>query len=101
MGQGFEQQWSIRRRASSEAEQARMRHLVKRLPMDLEARVRGTHIRLRDLLRLGEGDVVSLEVPVHRTVDLNVNGLKKFKGEIVIASNQRGMVVDGLWEEGS
>jgi flagellar motor switch protein FliM len=101
MGQGFEQQWSIRRRASSETEQARMRHLVRRLPMDLEARIRGTHMHLRDLLRLGEGDVVSLEVPVRRPAGLNVNGLKKFEGEIVIAGNQRGLVVDHLCEEGS
>jgi flagellar motor switch protein FliM len=94
MGQGFEQQWSIRRRSSSDAEQSRMRQLVERLPMDLEARIRGTQMRLRDLLKLSEGDVVSLEVPVRRPADLSVNGLKKFEGEIVIAGNQRGMVVD-------
>jgi flagellar motor switch protein FliM len=94
MGQGFEQQWSIRRRSSSDAEQSRMRQLVERLPMDLEARIRGTQMRLRDLLRLNEGDIVSLEVPVRRPADLSVNGLKKFEGEIVIAGNQRGMVVD-------
>jgi flagellar motor switch protein FliM len=101
MGQGFEQQWSIRRRASSETEQARMRHLVKRLPMDLEARIKGTHMRLRDLLKLGAGDVVSLEVPVRRPAQINVNGVRKFEGEIVIAGNQRGLVVDRLCEEGN
>jgi flagellar motor switch protein FliM len=101
MGQGFEQQWSIRRRASSETEQARMRHLVKRLPMDLEARIRGTHMRVRDLLKLDEGDVVSLEVPVRRPAQINVNGVRKFEGEIVIAGNQRGLVVDRLCEEGN
>ncbi len=101
MGQGFEQQWSIRRRASSEAEQARMRRLVRRLPMELEVRIRGTHMHLRDLLRLGEGDVVSLEVPVRRPAALHVNGLKKFEGEIVIAGNQRGLVIDHLSEEGA
>jgi flagellar motor switch protein FliM len=101
MGQGFEQQWSIRRRASSDVEQSRIRHLVKRLPMKLEARIRGTQMRLRDLLRLGEGDVVSLEVPVRRPAALSVNGLKKFEGEIVIAGNLRGLVVDRLCEEGS
>lgn len=100
MGQGFEQQWSIRRRSSSETEQARMRHLVRRLPMDLEARVRGTHMHLRDLLKLEAGDVVSLEVPVRRPAQLSVNGLKKFEGEIVVAGNQRGLVVDHLCEEG-
>jgi flagellar motor switch protein FliM len=101
MGQGFEQQWSIRRRASTETEQARMRHLVRRLPMDLEARIRGAHMRLRDLLRLGDGDVVSLDVPVRRPADLNVNGLRKFEGEVVIADNRRGLVIDRLCEEGS
>jgi flagellar motor switch protein FliM len=101
MGQGFEQQWSIRRRASSETEQARMRHLVKRLPMDLEARIKGTHMRVRDLLKLDEGDVVSLEVPVRRPAQINVNGVRKFEGEIVIAGNQRGLVVDRLCEEGN
>ena len=100
MGQGFEQQWSIRRRASSEADQARMRHVVQRLPMGLEARIHGTRMRLRDLLRLRPGDVVSLEVPVRRAADLNVSGVKKFEGEIVIASNQRGLVVERVCEEG-
>jgi flagellar motor switch protein FliM len=51
-------------------------------------------MKLRDLLKLNEGDVVSLEVPVRRPADHSVNGLKKFEGEIVIAGNQRGMVVD-------
>jgi flagellar motor switch protein FliM len=99
LGQGFEQQWSIRRRASSEADQSRMRHLIGRLPMNLEARIRGTQMHLRDLLKLAEGDIVSLEVPVRRPVDLSVNGLKKFEGEIVIAGSQRGMVVDCLSDQ--
>jgi flagellar motor switch protein FliM len=101
LGQGFEQQWSIRRRASSEADQSRMRHLIGRLPMDLEARIRGTQMQLRDLLKLSTGDIVSLEVPVRRPVDLSVNGLKKFEGEIVIAGNQRGIVVDRLSDHGT
>jgi flagellar motor switch protein FliM len=101
MGQGFEQQWSIRRRASSEADQARMRQIVRRLPMDMEARVRGAHMRLRDLLKLGVGDIVSLEVPVRRPADLNVNGVKKFEGEVVIAGTQRGLAVEHMCEEGS
>jgi hypothetical protein len=32
---------------------------------------------------------------------LNVNGVKKFEGEVVIAGTQRGLAVEHMCEEGS
>jgi flagellar motor switch protein FliM len=101
MGQGFEQQWSIRRRASSEADQARMQRIVMRLPFDLEARIRGSRMRLGDLLRVRVGDVVSLDVPVHRPADLSVEGVKKYEAEVIVSGNQRGVVVGRSCEQGN
>jgi len=90
MGQKFEQQWSIRRRGGSAADRRRMRRLLREVPVLLDASVEGAAITVRDLLELQSGDVISLDVPVRRPVEIKVNGKAKFEGEIVVSGNQRG-----------
>ena len=93
MGQKFEQQWSIRRRSGSQAEQGRMRTLVKQIPVSVEALMEGAKVRLTDLLELQVGDLISLDVPVQRPARIKVNGKNKFKGEIVAVGNTRGIQI--------
>ncbi len=93
MGQKFEQQWSIQRRSGSDAEQNEMRSLLNRVPLNIEARMTGASIQVKDLLALEAQDVISLDIPVRRPVELRVNGRGKFLGEIVADGNHRGVVV--------
>ena len=93
MGQKFEQQWSIRRRSGSQAEQSRMRAVVKQIPVSVEALMEGAKIRLTDLLELRVGDLISLDLPVQRPARIKVNGRGKFNGEIVAVGNTRGIQI--------
>ena len=93
MGQKFEQQWSIRRRSGSQAEQGRMRGVVKQVPVSVEALMEGAKVRLTDLLQLQVGDLISLDLPVQRPAHLKVNGKKKFMGEIVTVGNSCGVQI--------
>ena len=93
MGQKFEQQWSIRRRSGSQAEQGQMRGVVKQIPVSVEALMEEAKVRLTDLLELQVGDLISLDLPVQRPAQIKVNGKKKFKGEIVAVGNTRGIQI--------
>lgn len=93
MGPKFEQQWSIHRRASSESDVARMKRLVRGVPVYVDARVEGARVLVKHLVRLEPGDVISLEVPATRPVELQINGRCKFTGEVVLAGNKRGVMI--------
>ena len=95
VGQRFEQQWSLRRRSSSEDERRRLRALVEAAPVDLDARVVGKRIGVRDMMRLEVGDVLSLDVPVTRPVRLEVNGRTKFEAELAAVGRARALSVAG------
>ena len=101
IGQKFEQQWSLRRRSASEEERRQMEPLVGRAPVRLEAKVQGAPIKVRDAISLRVGDVVSLSTPVGRPADLLVNGVRKFKGDLVASGTARGVRVSAAPGEGA
>ncbi len=101
MGQKFEQQWSIRRRTGSEGDRGRMRSLVQRIPLSVEARIRGTGISMKELVNLKKGDIVSLQVPIRKPVEVRLNGVRKFQAEVVAAGNQRGILIEQPIETGA
>jgi len=94
MRQKFDQQWSIRRTQSTEAEQTAMLARIRPSLLDLDVRLRGPRLLARDLLRLAEGDVLTFDFPVSRPVDGLVNGKLRFGGRIVESGRKRGFVVE-------
>jgi flagellar motor switch protein FliM len=94
VGQKFEQQWSVRRRSSADTDRERVRELAKKAPIRLGARLSGTRIAVKDLLRLEPGDILSLEKPIRRPVQVYVAGLPKFEGELVAHGGVRSVQVD-------
>ena len=100
MGQKFEQQWSIQRSTGSQQERHRMQALVKRVPVAVDSQLVGAKIMVRDLLRLQAGDVVSLDLPLRRRAQVQVNEKSKFKGEIVAVENFRGVLVQEVKPKG-
>lgn len=88
MRQKFDQQWSLRKSASTDQEQARMLDLIRTSALKSEVVLSGPHLLLRDLMNLEEGDIVSFEYPAARPVDLLLNGEKKYRGEIVNAGRR-------------
>ena len=54
----------------------------------------GSQMRLGDLLRLQEGQIVRLDHPVERTVVCTLNGISSFSGQIVSTGQRRAFQVE-------
>jgi flagellar motor switch protein FliM len=83
MRQKFDQQWSLRKSASTDQEQMRMLGLIQGSSLPSQVLLSGPELRLRDLINLEEGDIVSFEYPATRPIELLLNGEKKYRGEMV------------------
>ena len=94
MRQKFDQQWFVRRAESSEQEQARMLRLIKPASIDVDVRINGPKLLVADLLNLREGDLLNLNFPVGRPVDLHCNGLRKFQGAVTASGRMRGLRIE-------
>ena len=94
MRQKFDQQWSMRRTQSTEAEQAAMLALLQPSLLGLDVRLRGSRLLVRDLLRLAEGDVLTFDFPVGRPLEGLLNGKLRFQGHVMQAGRKRGFLVE-------
>src|ERR1700723_2859615 len=88
MRQKFDQQWTLRKSASTEQEQSRVLNLIRSSDVASEVLLSGPQLLLRDLMSLEEGDVLSFEFPTARPLDLALNGQTKYLGEIVNAGRR-------------
>ncbi len=88
MRQKFDQQWTLRKSASTEQEQSRVLNLLRTAELPSEVLLAGPELLLRDIMNLEEGDVLSFQVPAGRPLDLMINGKKKYNGEIVCAGHR-------------
>jgi len=94
MRQKFDQQWSMRRTQSTEAEQAAMLQRIRPSRLGLDVRLRGPRLLARDLLRLTEGDVLTFDYPVSRPLDGLLNGKLRFRGKVVASDRRRGFLLE-------
>ncbi len=62
MRQKFDQQWTLRKSASTDQEQARVLDLIRTSALPSEVVLAGPHLLLKDLMNLEEGDVVNAGV---------------------------------------
>ncbi len=88
MRQKFDQQWTLRKSASTDQEQSRVLNLIRYSDLASEVLLAGPQLLLRDLMNLEEGDVLSLEFPAARPLDLLLNGQTRYLGEIVNAGRR-------------
>ena len=88
MRQKFDQQWSLRKSASTDVEQARILDLIQTSTLSSEVTLSGPQLLLRDLVNLEEGDILSFEFPAGRPLDLRLNGERKYRGEMVNAGRR-------------
>jgi flagellar motor switch protein FliM len=88
MRQKFDQQWTLRKSASTGLEQARVLSLIQSSDLSSEVLLSGPELLLRDLMNLETGDVLSFEFPTGRQLDLALNGQTKYLGEIVNAGRR-------------
>jgi len=99
MRQKFDQQWTLRKSASTEQEQARILGLLRTSRLNAEVLLAGPRLLLRDLMNLEEGDVLSFEYPTGRGLDLRLSGRSKYRGEIVNAGHRAAFSITDLVRE--
>jgi flagellar motor switch protein FliM len=94
MRQKFEQQWSVRKAESSEAEQERMLRFLCDATVEIDSRLEGATFSVEEFLGLVEGDLLLFDHPLHRSFDGIVNGKLKFKGQIIRVGNNKALRID-------
>jgi flagellar motor switch protein FliM len=93
--QKFDQQWSVRKTESTDAEQERMMGLIQPTHVHLDARLNGATLAVQDIMNLKVGDVLSLDQPIEKPIDLILNGKMKFEGLIVSNGRRRSHLIAG------
>jgi flagellar motor switch protein FliM len=92
----FDQQWSVRKTRSSDAEQGRLLRVLRGAAFTLEGRLSGATLTVEDLLALSEGRLLALDYPIDRPLELLVNGAPRFTGRVVAAGNKRGFLIEAV-----
>jgi flagellar motor switch protein FliM len=96
MRQKFDQQWSVRKTHASNAEQAKVLRLLREARIGLEARLEGPTLSVRDLLSLTEGQLLTFDYPVERSIELMVNGCHKFTAQAVTTGRKRACLIEAV-----
>jgi flagellar motor switch protein FliM len=94
--QKFDHLRTVRKAQSSDEEHARVLRLIRSAGIHLDARLEGPRVPMRTLLDLQEGDVMVFDHPVHRPIDLTVNGKLKYEGGVVASGSKRALEIGRL-----
>jgi flagellar motor switch protein FliM len=93
--QKFDQQWSVRRTHASEEERAQILRLIKPAALTMDSRLIGPTMKVSDLLKINEGNVLTFEYPVGKPLNILVNGKNKYIGQIVSTGRKRAFQIEG------
>jgi flagellar motor switch protein FliM len=87
--QKFDQQWSVRKTEATEDEHSRLFRLIKPSQIMMDARLQGPTLRVEDLLKIEEGQILAFDYPLEDNVDFLINGKLKYRGQIVTTGRKR------------
>ena|SRR5579875_1320631 len=90
----FSQQWMMRRSEPTNQDQSRIFNLIKSAHVEVESRLSGPEIRMKDLVDLKEGDVLAFDFPMGKPLSLLLNGKHKYSGQIVSTGRKRGFQIE-------
>jgi len=94
--QKFDQQWALRKSETSEAAQQRIFKLVQAANIILDTRLNGNTLRVEDMLNLKAGDTLVFDYPITRPLEVELNGKRRFLGEIADNGRKRAVVLGDL-----
>jgi flagellar motor switch protein FliM len=94
--QKFDHLRTVRKAQSSDEEHARVLRLIRPAAMHLDARLEGPTVPMKTLLDLQSGDVLVFDHPVHRPIDLWVNGKLKYERAVVASGSKRALEIGRL-----
>lgn len=97
----FDQQWSVRKTQPSETEQAKFLKMLQGASLNVEARLDGLELSVKDLLDLTEGHLLVFDRPVTSPVDLVINGKEQYRGQIVSTGKKRACLIEQIREGSS
>jgi flagellar motor switch protein FliM len=92
----FDQQSTTKRAVSPENEAAIKHRLSDTLKFDVDCALVGPRIRLTDLLGLKAGDLVDLGVEFDRKGSILINGVPKFRGEVIVEGSKQALVIESV-----
>jgi len=95
----FDQQWSVRKSDSTEAEQARILSLLKPANMNLDVRLEGPTLRVQDLMTIEPGHILNFDHALGKPVKMSVNGQNKYEGQLLATRNKKSFQVETLTSE--
>jgi flagellar motor switch protein FliM len=64
-------------------------NLIGRAEFDVSVSLNGPRMLFRDLLNIEAGDVIAFDHPLGQELDLELNGVSKFKGHVVARGSKR------------
>jgi flagellar motor switch protein FliM len=86
----FDQEMYTGYKKSSTFEEARLlMESLRKCDMDVAAEIRGTNLRLSDILGLQAGDLIPLNKRFDAMLDLTVDGIPRFQGYMALNANQK------------
>jgi flagellar motor switch protein FliM len=86
----FDQEMYTGYKKSGTFEEARLlMESMKKCDMAVAAEIRGTNLRLSEILALQEGDLIPLTKRFDAMLDLTVDGIPRFHGYVALNSNQK------------
>ena len=97
MRQQFDQQWTLRKTGSGEADQQRNLRLICKARLASEVRLNGCELSLRDLAELEVGQIVNFQAPRNSPLELMINGQSKYGGQLIASGQRAGLrIVDRI-----
>jgi flagellar motor switch protein FliM len=94
--QKFEQQWSVRRAESTQEEQLRVYRLLRPADLHMDARLEGPTLLVEDLAGIRANDVLRLDFPIERPLNLLVNGTLKYRGRLVSTGQKKAFLIEEI-----
>jgi flagellar motor switch protein FliM len=92
----FDQQWSVRKAEATQLDHSRLLNLIRGASVNLDARLGQQTLRLDRMLDLKEGDVLAFDHPLSKPFDVTLNGIRKFRGEIVTNGRKRAVEIRSM-----
>jgi flagellar motor switch protein FliM len=89
----FDQQWSVRKAEATQSDHAKLLHLIRGTLVHVDTRLAQQTLRVDHMLELKEGDVLAFDHPLAKPFDVTVNGVKKYRGEIVASGRKRSVEI--------
>jgi flagellar motor switch protein FliM len=78
---------------ASADEQSKILRLIGRAGVDVNVCLNGPSMLFQDLLNIEAGDIIALDYPLGKELDLELNGVSKFRGHVIARGGKRAFQI--------